>query len=135
MTRDSRATVACAYVGKRLNRAPTGVGIERRRSLDVLATTARFAICRRHRLLTLEWQRLTPRHATPCPSDRRRGRGRRLEPVMDESRSARRDRDAGLPEVASYAVAMGYRVRFYMEMNARERCTSSSCDGAQGHPA
>ncbi|MFO1533895.1 MAG: FAD-dependent thymidylate synthase, partial [Thermoplasmatota archaeon] len=27
---------------------------------------------------------------------------------------------AGVPEVASYAVSMAYRVRFYMEMNARE---------------
>jgi thymidylate synthase ThyX len=27
---------------------------------------------------------------------------------------------AGMPEVASYAVSMAYRVRFYMAMNARE---------------
>jgi thymidylate synthase ThyX len=27
---------------------------------------------------------------------------------------------AGLPDVASYAIPMAYRVRFYMEMNARE---------------
>jgi thymidylate synthase ThyX len=43
---------------------------------------------------------------------------------------------AGLPEVAPYAVAMAYRVRFYMEMNAREAMHVIELRSApQGHPA
>jgi thymidylate synthase ThyX len=43
---------------------------------------------------------------------------------------------AGLPEVAPYAVAMAYRVRFYMEMNAREAMHVIELRTApQGHPA
>ena len=43
---------------------------------------------------------------------------------------------AGLPEVASYAVAMAYRVRFYMAMNAREALHVIELRTApQGHPA
>src|SRR2546428_579995 len=43
---------------------------------------------------------------------------------------------AGLPEVASYAVAMAYRVRFYMEMNAREAMHVIELRTTpQGHPA
>jgi thymidylate synthase ThyX len=43
---------------------------------------------------------------------------------------------AGLPEVASYAVAMAYRVRFYMEMNAREAMHVIELRTApQGHPS
>src|SRR5262249_28330921 len=43
---------------------------------------------------------------------------------------------AGLPEVASYAVAMAYRVRFYMEMNAREAMHVLELRTApQGHPS
>jgi thymidylate synthase ThyX len=42
---------------------------------------------------------------------------------------------AGLPEVASYAVAMAYRVRFYMEMNAREAMHVIELRTTpQGHP-
>ena len=43
---------------------------------------------------------------------------------------------AGLPEVASYAVSMAYRVRFYMEMNAREAMHVIELRTTpQGHPA
>jgi thymidylate synthase ThyX len=43
---------------------------------------------------------------------------------------------AGLRDVAPYAVAMAYRVRFYMEMNAREAMHMIELRTApQGHPA
>jgi thymidylate synthase ThyX len=43
---------------------------------------------------------------------------------------------AGLEPVAPYAVAMAYRVRFYMEMNAREAMHLIELRTApQGHPA
>ena len=43
---------------------------------------------------------------------------------------------AGLKDVAPYAVAMAYRVRFYMEMNAREAMHLLELRTApQGHPA
>jgi thymidylate synthase ThyX len=42
----------------------------------------------------------------------------------------------GLVEVAPYAVAMAYRIRFYMEMNAREAMHLIELRSApQGHPA
>ena len=42
----------------------------------------------------------------------------------------------GLPEIAPYAVVMAYRVRFYMEMNAREAMHVIELRTApQGHPA
>jgi thymidylate synthase ThyX len=43
---------------------------------------------------------------------------------------------SGLPEVASYAVSMAYRVRFYMDMNAREAMHVIELRTApQGHPS
>ena len=43
---------------------------------------------------------------------------------------------AGLPDVAPYAVAMAYRVRFYLEMNAREAMHLIELRSApQGHPS
>ena len=45
-------------------------------------------------------------------------------------------RAAGRPAAAQYAVAMAYRVRFYMEMNAREAMHMIELRTApQGHPA
>ncbi len=45
-------------------------------------------------------------------------------------------RAAGLDAAAPYAVAMAYRVRFYMEMNAREAMHLIELRTApQGHPA
>src|SRR4029450_7643652 len=57
--------------------------------------------------------------------------------VMDESAKLHDAIEAaGLPEVASYAVAMAYRVRFYMEMNAREAMHVIELRTApQGHPS
>ena len=57
--------------------------------------------------------------------------------VMDESAAMNDALDrAGLPEVAPYAVAMAYRVRFYMELNAREAMHVIELRTApQGHPA
>ena len=44
--------------------------------------------------------------------------------------------DAGLPEVAAYAVSMAYRVRFYMDMNAREAMHVIELrTSPQGHPS
>jgi thymidylate synthase ThyX len=44
--------------------------------------------------------------------------------------------DQGLHEIAPYAVVMAYRVRFYMEMNAREAMHIIELRTApQGHPA
>ena len=43
---------------------------------------------------------------------------------------------AGMPDVAPYAVSMAYRVRFYIEMNAREAMHVIELRTApQGHPA
>ena len=57
--------------------------------------------------------------------------------VMDEA-AALHDAIAAadLPDVASYAVSMAYRVRFYMAMNAREAMHVIELRSApQGHPA
>src|SRR5215831_10752328 len=64
MTRDERAAVLAAYVGKRLNRRHRpGRAFERTSyRFDVLGDYGAFRDLQRHRLLTLEWQRLTPRH-------------------------------------------------------------------------
>src|SRR2546430_16457188 len=89
-------------------------------------------------LLTLEWQRLTPRHGSVMPeavaeagaeADWRRVLAESAE--LHDAIAA-----AGLPEVASYAGSMAHRVRFYMELNAREAEPGDELPTtAPGHPA
>jgi thymidylate synthase ThyX len=136
---EERLAVLQAYVGKRRNRRhKPGRAFERTAyRFDVLADYGAFRDLQRHRLLTLEWQRLTPDHGSAIPGAVEEvGARADWERVMEAS-AALYDAIAarGLPDVASYAVAMAYRVRFYMEMNAREAMHVIELRSApQGHP-
>ena len=129
-----------AYVGTRENRRHRpGRAFERTSyRFDVLADYGAFRDLQRHRLLTLEWQRLTPRHGYVVPEAIAEAGARRTGARDGRVRRAARraSRRAGLAEVAAYAVSMAYRVRFYMEMNAREAMHVIELRTApQGHPA
>ncbi len=137
---EERLAVLAAYVGKRRNRRhKPGRAFERTSyRFDVLTDYGAFRDLQRHRLLTLEWQRLTPRHGYAMPEAvEEAGGAADWRRVMEES-AALHDAiaAAGLPDVASYAVAMAYRVRFYMHMNAREAMHLIELRTApQGHAA
>jgi thymidylate synthase ThyX len=140
MSADERARVLHAYVGDRRNRRHRpGRAFERTTyRFDVLTDYGAFRDLQRHRLLTLEWQPLSPRHGF-------------IEPEAIHEAGARDDwmqvmgasadlhdalTAAGLSDAAPYAVAMAYRVRFYLDMNAREAMHLIELRTApQGHPA
>jgi thymidylate synthase ThyX len=140
MSADDRARVLGAYAGDRVNRRHRpGRAFERTSyRFDVLTDYGAFRDLQRHRLLTLEWQPLTTRHGYSEPAAIVEAGGRDAwREVMDAS-AALHDQlhDSGHGGVAPYAVAMAYRVRFYMEMNAREAMHVIELRSApQGHPA
>ena len=140
MPADERAGVLRAYIGERSNRRHRpGRAFERTTyRFDVLTDYGAFRDLQRHRLLTLEWQPLTTRHGHTEPDAiREAGAGDDWDRVMDGSAELHEAiASAGLTDVAPYAVAMAYRVRFYMEMNAREAMHLIELRTApQGHPA
>ena len=140
MTADERAAVIRAYVGDRGNRRHRpGRAFERTSyRFDVLTDYGAFRDLQRHRLLTLEWQPLTTRHGFTEPEAiREAGAGDAWDRVMDASAELHEAMTAaGLRAASQYAVAMAYRVRFYMEMNAREAMHLIELRTApQGHPA
>jgi len=140
MTADERSAVLAAYVGKRLNRRhKPGRAFERTSyRFDVLGDYGAFRDLQRHRLLTLEWQRLTPGHGYVMPEEiDEAGAAEDWRRVLGESAELHDAIEAaGLPDVAAYAVSMAYRVRFYMEMNAREAMHVIELRTTpQGHPA
>lgn len=140
MSADDRAAILRAYLGDRTNRRhKPGRAFERTRyRFDVLADYGAFRDLQRHRLLTLEWQPLTPNHGCVEPAAiEEAGALQDWREVMSRSAdlfSALTSHGHG--DVASYAVAMAYRVRFYMDMNAREAMHVIELRTApQGHPS
>jgi thymidylate synthase ThyX len=140
LTPEQRADVLRAYVGRRTNRRhKPGRALERTSyRFDVLTDYGAFRDLQRHRLLTLEWQRLSPRHGWVMPDViGEAGGGEDWRRVVEASAELHEAIvAAGLPEVAPYAVAMAYRVRFYVELNAREAMHVIELrTSPQGHPA
>ena len=140
MTADERAQVLRAYVGERTNRRhKPGRAFERTAyRFDVLTDYGAFRDLQRHRMLTLEWQPLSTNHGFTEPEAiREAGAGDDWDRVMEASASLHYAMAAaGLGAAAQYAVTMAYRVRFYMDMNAREAMHTIELRTApQGHPA
>jgi hypothetical protein len=135
-----RAALLRAYVGDRANRRhKPGRAFERTSyRFDILADYGAFRDLQRHRLLTLEWQPLSPRHGYTEPAAiEEAGALADWRAVMERSADLHdRLAHAGFADVAAYAVVMAYRVRFYMEMNAREAMHVIELrTSPQGHPS
>ena len=140
MSAADRQTVLRAYLGDRANRRhKPGRAFERTGyRFDVLTDYGAFRDLQRHRLLTVDWQALTARHGYSQPEAIvEAGGDAAWREVMDRSAALYEAlREAGLPEVAQYAVSMAYRVRFVMDMNAREAMHVIELRTApQGHAA
>jgi thymidylate synthase ThyX len=140
MPESDRAALLAAYVGDRVNRRhKPGRAFERTSyRFDILTDYGAFRDLQRHRILTLEWQPLTTRHGYTEPDAiQQAGVLDDWQRVMDASAELHEAmRAAGLTDAAPYAVAMAYRVRFYIEMNAREAMHLLELrTQPQGHPA
>jgi hypothetical protein len=123
MSHAERIALMRAYVGERTNRRhKPGRAFERTAyRFDVLGDYGAFRDLQRHRMLTIEWQPLTPRHGYEVP-----------EPIVEAGLQDAWDdamaRSASLydalapvfPHQASYAVSLAFRARYVMHMNARE---------------
>ena len=137
---DDRAAILRAYVGTRANRRhKPGRAFERTSyRFDVLTDYGAFRDLQRHRLLTLDWQPLSARHGYTEPAAiEDAGALADWRAVMDQSAALYEQLVAnGLSNAAPYAVVMAYRVRFYMDMNAREAMHVIELrTSPQGHPS
>ena len=118
-----REAVVAAYVGDRRNRRhKPGRALETvSYRFDVLSDYGAFRDLQRHRMLTIQWQRLTPSHGYMLPSDvREAGLADPFEEAMERSAGLYGVLAGPFPAQAPYAVALAYRVRYSIEMNARE---------------
>jgi thymidylate synthase ThyX len=139
MGAEDRLAVVRAYVGERANRRHRpGRAFERvDYRFDVLADYGAFRDLQRHRMLTIEWQPLSPRHGYTRPEAvDLAGQAAAFDGAMERSAALHDLLVARFPAEASYAVCLAYKVRFMMQMNAREAMHLLELrSGPQGHPA
>ena len=139
MSHDDRMRVLAAYVGDRENRRHRpGRAFERTDyRFDILSDYGAFRDLQRHRMLTIEWQPLTPYHgyARPDLVDSA-GLAEQFDEVMDRSAALYDALVGDHPAQASYAVSMAYRIRYMMQFNAREAMHMLELRSSpQGHPS
>jgi hypothetical protein len=139
MSVEERLDIVRTYVGDRTNRRQRpGRALERADyRFDVLSDYGAFRDLQRHRLLTVEWQDLTPAHGYTMPRAV-------AEAGAADAYAAAMARSAALHGIllerfgggqAAYAVALAYRVRYVLQCNAREAMHVIELrTSPQGHP-
>ncbi|MEO7198478.1 MAG: FAD-dependent thymidylate synthase [Solirubrobacterales bacterium] len=126
-------------VGERANRRHRpGRGWESvRYRFEIVSDYGGFRDMQRHRMLTCQWQSLSPDLGAGVPEEvSEAGVGDDYARALEISRREfTRLEEAGMSEAAPYSLCLGYRIRYVLDMNAREAmhvCELRS--GREGHP-
>ncbi len=136
-----RAAVLLSFaIGERQNRRhKPGRGFEAvRYRFEIESDYGAFRDLQRHRMLTCQWQRLGCELGAEVPPEiESAGFADRYEEALDVSRTEyERLREAGLVEEASYAVSLQFRIRYLLDLNAREAMHLIELrSGREGHPS
>ena len=127
-------------VGERENRRHRpGRGFETvRYRFEIVADYGAFRDLQRHRMLTVQWQPLSPHLGADVPEQvQLAGAGDGYRRALETSRAEyERLAAAGLASAAPYALCLGYRIRFVLDLNAREAMQLIELrSGREGHPS
>jgi thymidylate synthase ThyX len=139
MPPDELGDVIAELCGERANRRHRpGRGWEAvRYRFEIVSDYGGFRDLQRHRMLTCQWQRLTPDLGAGVPAEvQEAGAGDEYERALELSRSEfGRLEEAGMPAAAPYALCLGYRIRYILDLNAREAMHLIELrSGREGHP-
>ncbi|HEX3240598.1 MAG TPA: FAD-dependent thymidylate synthase [Solirubrobacterales bacterium] len=134
-----RGALLAALAGDRGNRRHRpGRGFEALRyRFEIVSDYGAFRDLQRHRMLTCQWQRLGPDLGAGIPDEVvEAGVGGEFERALELSRGEHeRLSDAGLSELAPYALSLAYRIRYVLDLNAREAMHLVELrSGREGHP-
>jgi thymidylate synthase ThyX len=137
---DERARLLGDLVGERRNRRHRpGRGFEALRyRFEVVSDYGAFRDLQRHRMLTVQWQPLTPDLGASVPDEVvDAGCGDLYARALDRSRAEYERLAAdGLHDAAPYALCLGYRIRYVLDLNAREAMHLIELrSGREGHPS
>ncbi|HEV7751929.1 MAG TPA: FAD-dependent thymidylate synthase [Baekduia sp.] len=137
---DERARLLADLIGERRNRRHRpGRGFEALRyRFEVVSDYGAFRDLQRHRMLTVQWQQLTPHLGASVPEELdAAGVGDEVRRAFEVSRDAWQAlTDAGQHRAAPYALSLGYRIRYVLDLNAREAMQLIELrSGREGHPS
>ena len=137
---EERAELLSDLMGERANRRHRpGRGLESLRyRFEIVADYGAFRDLQRHRMLTIQWQSLTPDLGAGIPEQvREAGCGDDYERALSTSAEEyERLSSGGLADAAPYALCLGYRIRFILDLNAREAMQLIELrSGREGHPS
>jgi thymidylate synthase ThyX len=139
LAHDDRVALLRAYVGERRNRRHRpGRAFERTDyRFELVTDYGAFRDLQRHRMLTMEWQPLGISLGYDMPDlVEQAGLGERYDEAIGRAEWLYRSLISDFPDQASYAVALAHRVRYVMQLNAREAMHLLELrSGTQGHPA
>jgi thymidylate synthase ThyX len=135
-----RCEVIGDLVGRRANRRHRpGRGLEALRyRFEIVSDYGAFRDLQRHRMLTIQWQPLTPDLGADVPEEvELAGFGDSYRRGLELSGAEyERLRDAGFPDAAPYSLCLGYRIRYVLDLNAREAIQLIELrSGREGHPS
>jgi len=136
---DTRAELFRIATGDRRNRRHRpGRGFEHSDyTFEVVSDYGAFRDLQRHRLMTIQWQKLTPGLGYSIPDEvEDAGLGPAWRVAVDRAETAWERLKIDLPEQASYLVTLGHRMRYMIRLNAREAMHLVELrTSPQGHPA
>jgi thymidylate synthase ThyX len=140
LSADEQATLLRELIGTRENRRHRpGRGFETvSYRFEIVSDYGAFRDLQRHRLLTCQWQRLSPDLGADLPEELvRAGLGGDYERALDVSGGEyERLRGEGLEAEAPYALSLAYRIRYVLELDAREALHLIELrSGREGHPS
>jgi hypothetical protein len=135
---EDRRSIMRAYVGDRTNRRHRpGRAFERTDyRFDIVSDYGAFRDLQRHRMLSIEWQPLTPSLGYDVPDIvSEAGLDGEFESSLARCQDLYDTMAPTFPHQAPYAVALAFRIRYVMQMNAREAMHVLELrSGQQGHP-
>ncbi len=139
LSAEERRSLFDAYVGDRKNRRHRpGRAFERTDyRFELVTDYGAFRDLQRHRILTIEWQPLSTDLGYDLPElVVEAGESGPFVEAMERSRALHDAIASQFPAEAQYAVALAFRLRYVMQMNAREAVHLIELrSGTQGHPA
>jgi thymidylate synthase ThyX len=137
---EERARLLTDLVGARANRRHRpGRGFEALRyRFEIVSDYGAFRDLQRHRMLTVQWQRLTPHLGAGVPEEiAAAGCADAMRRAYETSATEwERLAGEGREREASYALCLGFRIRYVLDLNAREAMQLIELrSGREGHPS
>ena len=126
MSPEERERILSAYVGERKNRRhKPGRGMERvYYHFEVISDYGSFRDLQRHRMMTIDWQKLTSRHGYLTPPEIEDAGSEVFKiwhiAMQDTAELYEEVLDRHGQDVAQYVVPFGYRIRYNIQLNARQ---------------